>query len=276
MGNVHLNSQFTRHPFIERLQDNFQQSKHLICVGLDPDLARLPSYYESSVEGVFSFLMDVVESSLDYCLCYKPNISFFEALGIDGLRMLQKLVQQIPQTHPVIIDAKRGDIGNTSNMQARYIFDVLGADATTLHPYMGDDSLTPFFEYRDKYHFVLGLTSNEGAAMFEKLSLLKSELLYERVIKQCVNWNRQYGNVGVVVGATQTELASIRSIDSELLFLIPGVGTQGGSYEMVFQDGVNTAQLALINISRGLLYGSDDKITSLLLSERLKYFTSSV
>jgi len=263
-------SQFKLHPFIDRLQNNYHQTQNLICVGLDPDLKQLPSFYSANIDGIFSFLMDVVLSTLDLCICYKPNISFFEALGIDGLKMLKKLVKEIPNTHPVIIDAKRGDIGNTSAMQATYIFDILGADATTLHPYMGDDSLMPFFKYKNKFNFVLGLTSNPGAKTFEKLLLHNNDYLYEKIIKQCVDWNFQYNNIGIVAGATQSELNKIRSIDSELLFLIPGVGIQGGCYKDMMSLGCNNNNLAVINVSRYILYGSDNKITKELMQNRIK------
>jgi orotidine-5'-phosphate decarboxylase len=266
------------HPFIDQLQQNYSQVNHLICIGLDPDPQKIPKYYPQTMAGIFSFLVDVVDSSLGSCICYKPNISFFEALDISGLEMLKKLVSHIPKTHPVIIDAKRGDIGNTSKMQAKFIFDILGADATTLHPYMGEDSITPFLEYKDKYNFILGLTSNPGSETIEKLILRDTkhgEHVYDEVINQCGVWNKCYGNVGVVVGATQAELRQIRDRNSELLFLIPGVGAQGGRYQAVVA-GVNSDQLAVINSSRSILYGSDEKITPDVIRQRVNKIISEM
>lgn len=264
------------HPFIDRVQANYALTGHLICVGLDPDPAYIPSYYPTDISGVFQFLTDVVDASLSHCVCFKPNISFFEALGIEGLEMLRRLIAYIPKTHPVILDAKRGDIGNTSKMQAKYLFDVMGADAATLHPYMGEDSVIPFFEYREKFHFVLGLTSNSGASTFETQRMYSSQCLYEHVVRQCSNWNTLFNNVGVVVGATHAELQSIRGIDSHLLFLIPGVGAQGGDYAHAVEFGKNNQGLCLVNASRSVLYGDttetprfSERITSDLILNRI-------
>ena len=265
----------TTHPFTEQLKINKSCINNLLCIGLDPDPQKMSRYYDQTIDGIFSFLMDIVESSLDQCICYKPNISFFEALDISGLSMLKKLIKAIPKTHPVIIDAKRGDIGNTSKMQAQFLFDILGADATTLHPYMGEDSIAPFLEYKDKFHFILGLTSNPGALVFEKLKIEK-EFLYDKVIYQCSIWNNTYHNVGVVAGATQDELTQIRAIDPALLFLIPGVGEQGGVYSDIVDTGVNTDGLSVINTSRSILYGSDEKITKAILTQRINKVTGHV
>jgi orotidine-5'-phosphate decarboxylase len=161
-------------------------------------------------------------------------------------------------------------------MQAKYIFEIMGADATTLHPYMGEDSVIPFFEYSDQFHFVLGLTSNPGASTFETQRMHSLECLFARVIRQCSNWNMSFNNVGVVVGATHSELQSIRDIDSDLLFLIPGVGAQGGDYARAVEFGKNNLGLCLVNAARSVLYGdtsishrSVERITSTLISNRI-------
>ncbi|NBV43165.1 orotidine-5'-phosphate decarboxylase, partial [bacterium] len=153
-------------PVLSQLKSNIQSRRTYLCVGLDPDPAKLPSGFSQTIEGVEVYLKEIIRLSSERCIAYKPNISFFEGLGIDGLAMLQRLRNYVPAGTPWIIDGKRGDIGNTSAMQARFLFDHLGADASTLHPYMGNDSLAPFFEYRDKLHFVLALTSNPGSATF--------------------------------------------------------------------------------------------------------------
>lgn len=245
------------HAFCEKLKQNRDRVGNLLCVGLDPDLSKIPDMYPCTVEGVFQFLDAVVQATLPYCIAYKPNVSFFEALGIDGLRCLERLCKRIPNSHPVIVDGKRGDIGNTSAMQARFMFEYLGADATTLHPYMGEDSLTPFFAYQDKYHFVLALTSNPGAATFEKQVMASGEPLFLTVFRQISAWHRQFENVGAVVGATQIEANALRSLDSEVLFLVPGVGAQGASYVQSCEATLNASGLSLINVGRTLLYGPD-------------------
>ena len=215
----------------------------------------MPDHYPQTIEGVKAFLLDVIAATQDFCIAYKPNISFFEALGIEGLRVLESVRKAIPESIPMILDGKRGDIGNTSAKQAKYLFDVFGADASTLHPYMGADSLVPFFEYKDKFHFVLGLTSNSGAKDFE-FALTDGVPLYSKIIQRCDQWLVEYGNVGVVVGGTQSELKTIRVANPKLLFLIPGVGAQGGDYQDCALTGRNADGLALINVGRSLIYAS--------------------
>lgn len=248
------------HPFIDRITDRISTHNHYICLGLDPDPAKVPSHFTKDIHGIRSFLFEVIEATKDHVICYKPNISFFEALGIEGLHLLIDVRQQIPPTIPVIIDAKRGDIGNTSAMQASFLFDTLRADATTLHPYMGYDSLAPFFNYTDRFHFVLGLTSNPGAELFEKQPMANGQMMYHHVISHCSKWHQHHGNIGVVVGATNTEIEHVRAIDPQLLFLVPGVGAQGGNYQDIAKIGKNLDDLLLINVSRSLLY-LDNKTT---------------
>ena len=241
------------HPVLSQLHHNIASRKNYLCVGLDPDPLKMPDHIDRSFNGIEIFLSEVIEATVDVCIAYKPNISFFEALGIDGLRLLERIRKRIPANVPVILDAKRGDIGNTSAKQASFLFDVFGADASTLHPYMGEDSVSPFLDYKDKLHFVLGLTSNPGSSTFEKLRLDNGRFLYEQVIHQCNEWQSSYQNLGLVIGGTHSELSQVRS-QTELPFLIPGVGAQGGSYQEVIQHGINTSGIALVNVSRGILY----------------------
>ncbi|MBH38261.1 orotidine-5'-phosphate decarboxylase [bacterium] len=240
------------HPLIHRWKSLQSKTNTCLCIGLDPDITQLPSGYSSNVTGLSHFLKDIIDASITQCIAYKPNISFFEAYGIEGLTILSDIIKHIDQTVPVIIDGKRGDIGNTSAMQAKYIFDYFNADATTLHPYMGLDSLEPFFNYQDKFHFVLGLTSNPGSKDFETLPLKTNTTLATTVIQTLSHWNKTYQNIGVVVGATDNKLTEARNINPDLLFLIPGVGKQGGTYETAYNAGKNLADLALINVSRGI------------------------
>jgi orotidine-5'-phosphate decarboxylase len=248
------------HPFCHQLKVAQDVSKTSLCVGLDPDMSLLPAGIPRTVAGVRYFLEAVIETSLGRCAAFKPNISFFEAMGIEGLQLLLSLRERVPSTTPWIIDAKRGDIGNTSRMQARFLFDVLGADAVTLHPYMGEDSIVPFLEFRDKFSFVLGLTSNMGSASFQKQQMQNGCYLYETVLSQIKQWRDTFGNVGAVVGATQEALSAIQRIDPELLMLVPGVGAQGGSYQDVLASGKNNDGLVLINVSRAVLYDPGDNI----------------
>jgi len=247
------------HPFYQKIQANIKERKNVICVGLDPDLSKLPSHLPQTLEGVTQFLSEVISVTSDLCVAYKPNLSFFEAYGLDGLCVLEKVCKLIPNDVPIILDAKRGDIGNTSAMQARYLFDYFGASATTLHPYMGYDSLEPFFSYKDKFHFVLVLTSNPGAADFEKQKMANGKFLYEAVFEKCVAWSKEFSNIGAVVGATQKELPLVRALDNSLLFLVPGIGAQGGDYQTAVTLGKNQDGLVLINMTRSLIYCSRER-----------------
>lgn len=258
-------SLLSNHYFIDKCLKRYEKVGHFICAGIDPDMSKLPSRYDQSLDGLESFLVDYIHFCNQYVLAYKPNISFFEALGIDGLKLLERMISLISSDIPIIIDAKRGDIGNTAKMQARYIFDYFNADATTLHPYMGSDSLIPFFEYKDKFNFVLVLTSNPSHNEFETLLLNSDKYVYESVLAKCSDWHSIYKNVGCVVGATHDNLDRIRAIDPNLLFLLPGVGAQGGRYLDVSSVAINSDKLCLINVSRQLMYQDDFSADSLNL-----------
>jgi orotidine-5'-phosphate decarboxylase len=261
------------HPILDKWLRLKKQVGHCLCVGLDPDSSKLPAGYTADVSGMTHFLKDIIDVTVDNCIAYKPNISFFEGYGLDGLHCLEEIIQHIDSRVPVILDAKRGDIGNTSRMQARFLFDYFNADASTLHPYMGFDSLQPFFDYTDKYHFVLALTSNPGASDFESLTLQSGKTVYEHVLSTLSTWNASYHNIGAVVGATQSQMADCRAIDDNLVFLIPGVGAQGGSYQEALKNGQNNEGLALINASRSILYGAAHKSE---LREKVKQAIQSI
>jgi orotidine-5'-phosphate decarboxylase len=245
------------HPFYQKIKKNIQSTKNYVCIGLDPDIDKMPLHFEKSMIGLEKFLFEIIDNTSDLCIAYKPNISFFEAYGIDGLSLLKKVIKRIPDTTPSILDGKRGDIGNTSGKQAAYVYDYFQADATTLHPYMGLDSLEPFFEYKDKFNFVLALTSNPSASDFEKKLMSDNRPLYEVVSDQCKEWNAVYKNIGLVVGGTQKEMEQIRKRDPLIVFLIPGVGAQGGNYTDAVENGNNSEKVSIINMSRSIMYGSD-------------------
>lgn len=245
------------HPFTTLLQQRSQSLNHFVCLGLDPDPAKLPAQFSQDLNGCAAFLEAVIKETQDHVLCYKPNMAFFEAFGIEGLKLLESVRSWIPSSVPLILDAKRADIGNTSQKLATYVYDYFGADSVTLHPYMGSDSLLPFFEYKDKFNFVLALTSNPSAKEFECYPTQDQQPLYTQVIKKSQEWLQTYNNVGVVVGATQRdELATIRNLAPELLYLMPGVGAQGAGYKETVADSLNSDGLVVVNMTRSILYGS--------------------
>jgi len=255
------------HPVYQKLLRQHETVKNCLCVGLDPDLDKLPDWYPKSVDGVLHFLLDVIEATQDKCLAYKPNISFFEGLGLDGLHLLKALCNEIPDHIPIIMDAKRGDIGNTSRMQAAFIFNTFKADAITVNPLMGYDSVEPFLEHKNKWVFILGLTSNSGSNDIERQRLQSEKSVYEHIITLGNTWSEKHPNLGFVIGATHDELPTIRK-QTHLPFLIPGVGAQGGTYSHALA-GADKNGICLINVGRQLLYGGEGRITPALLQERI-------
>lgn len=223
-----------------------------VCIGLDPEPEKLPAGVS-----ILEFCQAIIGATNDLVCAYKPNAAFFEALGADGWGTLKAVIECVPKNIPVILDAKRGDIGNTARAYARAAFEELGADAVTVNPYMGYDSLEPFISYDDKGIFVLCRTSNPGAADFQSLEI-NGEPLYRLVAKKVGEWNVR-GNLGLVVGATQPEeLKVIRQSHPALPILIPGVGAQGGSLEKAVKYGTggNSGGQAIISSSRQILYAS--------------------
>lgn len=240
------------------------EKKTYLCVGLDTDLTKIPKHLLSEPDPVFAFNKAIIDATLDYCVSYKINTAFYEALGVKGWESMEKTVRYIPSTHFKIADAKRGDIGNTSDQYARAFFETLPFDAVTVAPYMGEDSVKPFLQHQGKWAIVLGLTSNKGAADFELKPLqvqnkqegAGSELLYERILKTVSGWGSS-GNLMFVVGATQAEaFINIRSIIPDHFLLVPGVGAQGGSLKEISEKALNKECGLLVNASRAILYAS--------------------
>ena len=231
-----------------------------LCVGLDPDIKKLPACITGSDgERVATFCKVIVDATAPYCVAYKPNLAFFESLGADGIAALAEVVAHIRTHHPdqfIIADAKRGDIGNTAALYARSFFETMDFDAVTLNPYMGEDSVKPFLAYEDKWSIVLALTSNASATDFETVNDSKGMPLYERVIRRSRHWGSPI-NMMYVVGATQADkLAEIRTIAPRHFLLVPGVGAQGGSLEDVAKYGLIDECGLLVNSSRGIIYAS--------------------
>jgi orotidine-5'-phosphate decarboxylase len=239
--------------FIDKLLNASRKNKSWLCIGLDPDPELMPGV------DVLQFNKAIIEATSDLVCAYKPNLAFYEALGTEGLAILEKTVKCIPGAIPVIGDAKRGDIGNTARAYARALFSVLGFDAATVNPYLGFDSVEPFINYQDKGVFVLCRTSNKGAADFQDLRT-NGLLLYEAVARKAKEWNI-HGNIGLVVGATYPEeLKKVRSICPEMPLLIPGIGAQGGDLASAVGYGVDArGEKAIINVSRQILYASKEK-----------------
>lgn len=243
-----------RAPFFQRLARAQARNRSLLCVGLDPDPARLPSpFRKGSGADIARFNRAIVEATADIACAYKPNWAFYEAMGIEGMRALEKTLEAIPRGIPCIADAKRGDIGNTARMYARSLFDTWGADAATVSPYMGLDTLEAFLEYADRAVYVLCLTSNPGAADFET-----PKRLYLEVARRLAEADTK-GNVGLVVGATQNRrIAAVRKAAPDLPFLLPGVGSQGGSARGAVRGAWGERPgSVLVNASRSILYASD-------------------
>jgi orotidine-5'-phosphate decarboxylase len=243
--------------FIGKLLGASRNNKSLLCVGLDPDPKLMPKLT------VFEFNREIIDATSDLVCAYKPNLAFYEALGIGGLRALGKTLAHVPKGIPVIGDAKRGDIASSAEAYARALFETLGFDAVTVNPYLGLDSIAPFIAYTDKGVFILCKTSNAGSADFqdtlctESISASNTRPLFEVVAMKARDWNTR-GNIGLVVGATYPEqLRRVRELCPELPLLIPGIGAQGGDLAEVVRYGVDAnGEKASINCSRQILYAS--------------------
>jgi orotidine-5'-phosphate decarboxylase len=244
--------------FIEKLLNISSKNSSLLCIGLDTDLDKVPKSLLKKKDAIFEFNKRIIDATSDLVCAYKPNMAFYEVYGNKGWESLERTCKYIPKDIPIIIDAKRGDIGNTAKMYAKTFFEELKADAITLSPYMGEDAISPFLEYKDKCAFVLCLTSNAGAKDFQLLET-KNLPLYMTIAKKVVSWNKDK-NCGLVVGATQAEqLKKIREIAPDLPMLIPGVGAQGGDLEMAVKFGTDkNGNFAIINSSRSILYASSE------------------
>jgi orotidine-5'-phosphate decarboxylase len=239
--------------FIEKLKLAAEKNKTRLCVGLDFDPAKVPDEFKGDPLG---YNKRIIAATQDLVCAYKPNTAFYEVLGRAGLDALAATVRAVPAHVPVILDAKRGDIGNTSRMYARAAYEHFGADAVTVSPYMGTDSIGPFLEFKDRGVFVLCLTSNPGAADFQKMRN-ESGPLYYQVARKCNEWAETLNpNIGLVVGATNEELADLRKVTA-LPFLVPGIGAQGGDLRTAVCEG-NRGGLGVINVSRSVIYPKGD------------------
>lgn len=232
------------------------QKQNYLCVGLDTDIDKIPQHLLSADDPVFEFNKAIINATKDFCVSYKINTAFYEAMGLKGWDALQKTIEYTPETHFTIADAKRGDIGNTSAQYAKAFFETYGFDAITVAPYMGEDSIRPFLNYKDKWTIVLGLTSNKGSEDFEQQLLQIGLPLFMEVMSKTASWGT-IENLMFVVGATKAEqLATIRKQFPQHFFLVPGVGTQGGSLREVSKAALTIDGGLLVNVSRAIIYAS--------------------
>lgn len=239
--------------------DLFQQirlNRSFLCVGLDPDIHRLPAGLAADADGVRTFLLTIIEHTAPYAVAYKPNFAFFENLGPAGMAVLREVTAAIPDDRLIIGDAKRGDIGNTADQYARAVFQQFGCHAVTVSPYMGLDTLAPFLGHQDRWTVVLALTSNPGSQDFQRLQLADGGQLWERVMASCASVGNP-DQMMFVVGATHPgDFKRVRELAPHHFLLVPGFGAQQGSLEAVAEAGMNAQCGLLANVSRGILYAS--------------------
>jgi orotidine-5'-phosphate decarboxylase len=235
------------------LVEQIRKKKNYLCVGLDTDPGKVPDFLKHFQDPVFEFNKRIIDATLDHCVAYKINTAFYEVSGATGWESMRKTIDYIPATHFKIADAKRGDIGNTSSLYARAFFETLSFDAVTVAPYMGEDSVRPFLDYKDKWTILLGLTSNAGASDFE-LQPHGNSMLYEAVIRKASRWGTTE-NLMFVIGATQADwFTVVRAIAPDHFFLVPGVGAQGGSLRDISEKAMNREGGLLVNASRAIIY----------------------
>ncbi len=243
----------------QELINQIFSKKSFLCVGLDTDLKKIPEHLLKEDDPIFTFNKAIIDATAPYCVSYKPNLAFYEAFGIAGMVAFEKTVKYLQQHYPhhfIIADAKRGDIGNTSKMYARTFFEEYNIDALTIAPYMGEDSVTPFLGYKDKWAILLALTSNKGSHDFQLTKDENSVPLFERVLQQSQQWGNE-NDMMYVVGATQGEMfQNVRRIVPNHFLLVPGVGAQGGSLQEVCKYAMTKDCALLVNSSRGIIYAS--------------------
>ena len=243
----------------KELIQQIKEKKSFLCVGLDTDEKKIPAHLLDRKNPLFEFNKEIIDATAPYCVAYKPNLAFYEAHGLKGMEVFEQTIQYLKENYPrhfVIADAKRGDIGNTSKMYARTFFEEYQVDALTVAPYMGEDSVTPFMEYEDKWVILLALTSNKGSFDFQLTKDENGEQLFEKVIKRSQQWGNE-DNMMYVVGATRGKMfEDIRRIAPDHFLLVPGVGAQGGSVEEVCKYGMTKDCGLLVNSSRGIIYAS--------------------
>ena len=257
----------------QQLIEQIMLKKSFLCVGLDTDTKKIPQHLLNEEDPIFAFNKAIIDVTAPYCVSYKPNLAFYEAFGIKGMMAFEKTINYLKENYPnhfIIADAKRGDIGNTSAMYARTFFEEYNIDALTVAPYMGEDSVTPFLGYQDKWVVLLALTSNKGSHDFQLTTDTEGERLFEKVLRRSQKWGNDE-NMMYVVGATQGAMfADIRKLAPNHFLLVPGVGAQGGSLQEVCKYGMIKDCGLLVNSSRGIIYASNQEDFAEVAAQKAK------
>lgn len=258
---------------IQQLFENIKQKKSFLCVGLDTDIKKIPEHLLKEEDPIFAFNKAIIDATAPYCIAYKPNLAFYESLGVKGWIAFEKTIRYIKQNYPdqfIIADAKRGDIGNTSDMYARSFFGELDIDSVTVAPYMGEDSVSPFLAYNGKWVILLALTSNKGSQDFQFMEDNTGERLFEKVLKTSQQWGSNE-QMMYVVGATQGKMfTDIRRLAPNHFLLVPGVGAQGGSLSEVCKYGMNSTCGLIVNSSRAIIYADKSENFAAVAAEEAK------
>ena len=257
----------------QQLIDQIRQKRSFLCVGLDTDIKKIPPHLTETESPIFAFNKAIIDATAPYCVAYKPNLAFYESLGVEGMKAFERTVRYLRKYYPqhfVIADAKRGDIGNTSKMYAKTFFETYDVDALTVAPYMGEDSVTPFLGYEDKWVILLALTSNKGSHDFQLTEDQQGERLFEKVLRTSQQWDNAE-NMMYVVGATQGQMfEDIRKVAPNHFLLVPGVGAQGGSLQEVCKYGITKDCGLLVNSSRGIIYASNGEDFAEVAAQKAK------
>lgn len=260
----------------QELFNQIIQKESFLCVGLDADLEKIPEHLLGLDDPIFEFNKQIIDATKDYCVAYKPNLAFYESLGVKGWESLQKTMDYIPNDIFTIADAKRGDIGNTSRMYAKTFFEYFNFDSVTVAPYMGNDSVAPFLEFGNKWVILLAATSNVGGLDFQYKKIEGGQRVFEEVLAKSLEWGNEE-NLMYVVGATRAEILSdIRAIVPDSFLLVPGVGAQGGSLEEVAKYGMNDTCGLLVNSSRGIIYAGSGIDFALVAEKKSKELQSQM
>lgn len=257
----------------QELFENIKRKKSFLCVGLDTDIKKIPEHLLKEEDPIFAFNKAIIDATAPYCIAYKPNLAFYECLGVKGWIAFEKTINYLKSNYPdqfIIADAKRGDIGNTSTMYASSFFDELDIDSVTVAPYMGEDSVTPFLSYKGKWVILLALTSNKGSHDFQLTGDAEGERLFEKVLRISQNWGNDE-NMMYVVGATQGRMfEDIRKVAPNHFLLVPGIGAQGGSLEEVCKYGMNATCGLIVNSSRAIIYADKTENFAAVAAEKAK------
>lgn len=257
----------------QELIKEIKEKQTFLCVGLDTDIKKIPQHLLHEEDPIYSFNRAIIDATAPYCVAYKPNLAFYECGGLNGWKSLDKTIHYLRENYPhhlIIADAKRGDIGNTSKMYARCFFEEMGVDALTVAPYMGEDSVTPFLEYPNKWVILLALTSNKGSHDFQLTEDATGERLFEKVLRQSQQW-ADADRMMYVVGATQGKLfEDIRKVVPEHFLLVPGIGAQGGSLEEVCKYGMTKDCGLIVNSSRAIIFADSTERFAEVAAEKAK------